>query len=233
MGYGIRVRGMAAEQPLHTHRRFDVLRGPQSTGTALLAVLTLVLGLRAVQLQFTSVLPAIALASGIRTPVMPPRLGLPLADGVSVSMWLVETVAAIVFVAGFWYWTHYAKRPVRTRGAVFRRAWAGGAVALVAAHVVRATATSLISGEGFVSYVLMLGGGIAMALVVGLVLGLIVGAVCAAVAPARGMPARVDAHSSNAGRSGSRIAGARDASPDSREPPSPDSADSAGSAASR
>src|SRR5699024_3679949 len=39
MGYGIRVRGMAAEQPLHTHRRFDVLRGPQTTGTALLAVL--------------------------------------------------------------------------------------------------------------------------------------------------------------------------------------------------
>lgn len=233
MGYGIRVRGMAAEQPLHTHRRFDVLRGPQTTGTALLAVLTLVLGLRAVQLQFTSALPAIALASGIRTPVTPPGLGLPLADGVSVSMWLIETVAAIVFMAGFWYWTHYAKRPVRTRGAAFRRVWAGVVVALVAAHIVRATATSLLSGEGFVSYVLMLGGGIAMAVVVGLVLGLIVGAVCAAVAPARGMPSGVDTHSSNAGRSGPRVAGGRDASHDSRESPSPDSADSAGSAASR
>src|SRR5699024_11601751 len=90
-----------------------------------------------------------------------PRLGLPLADGVSVGMWLVETVAAVVFVAGFWYWTHYGKRPVRTRGAAFRRGWAGVVVALVAAHIVRATATNLLSGEGFVSYVLMLGGGIA------------------------------------------------------------------------
>src|SRR5699024_4210520 len=98
--------------------------GPHTIGTVLLAIVTIVLGLRAVLMWLTSVLPAIALASGIRTPVLPPRLGLPLADGASIGSWLIETIAAIVFVAGYWYWTYYAKRPAQSRGAAFRRAWA-------------------------------------------------------------------------------------------------------------
>lgn len=232
---------MDAEHRLRSPRRFDQARGPQVVGTAVLAILTLFLGLRTVKLYLISVVPILALASGIRTPMLPPSLGLPVADGVSVSYWIVESVTAIVFVAGYWYWTHFARTRVHGRAAAFRRGWAGVVCALIAAHIVRATLLSLLSGEGLVSYALMLGGGITTALIVGLVLGLVIGAVCAAIGPSQGTPISTDDDSagdvSDSGRSDLGVADTERTSAGtvSSDPVSPDpvSPDSAGNAASR
>lgn len=177
---------MSVPQTIPAHRRFGALRAPDVIGATVLTVLSLAMALRPIALWTTSLVPPTALMSGIRTPALPPRLGVPLGDGTSFGWWLIETLAAVVFIAGYWYWTHYGTSAVRSRGHAFRRAWLAVVVALVAANIVRATSTSLLSGDGLLSYALMLGGNVAVSMAAAAIMGVVVGAICAlALGPVR------------------------------------------------
>lgn len=223
---------MTPVQPVRAHRRFA--NAPENVGAALLAILSVVLGLRSVMLWAPSVAAPIPLLSGIRVDVLPPRLGLPVTDGWTLRWWLVETISALVFIGGYWFWARYAKHPAPTRDDAFRRGWASVIAALVAAQAVRATLTGLVTDDGLISFLLMLAGSVVIAAVVGLILGIPVGLVCAAVPPAKEPDGR-ESYSDRSPGGDTRDAetdqpGESSADPaDSRDPEPPDSAGTAAS----
>jgi len=175
-------------QPTVTHVAPNVSnRGalaPVAAGAVVLALVMVVAGVPAVRLWTVEVLPPAALLEGIRMPAWLPRLGIPFGRDVALSYWVVETLAALVVLATYWY----AARPVgaaASRGRTAGRVWVATLLAALTGCLVQAVLGSFLTADTTLPYLLLVGGTAVFAALWGALVGLLT-CVAAAVVPQGG-----------------------------------------------
>ncbi len=148
-------------------------------GTAVLLVCVLVEGIPAIRVWTVGLIPEFALLDGIRMPGPVPAVGLPLGTDAAWSHWAAEVIGGLCLPAVFAAWM---PREEARRRRVARRAWTATLVAVVTGCLVRAVLESLLVPGGFVSFLLLAGGTVVIAALVGAVIGIPVCLLCGAVA---------------------------------------------------
>lgn len=151
-------------------------------GVGVLALLQVLLGVPALRLWLVETAPAQALVEGVRMPVGLPRLGVPFG-GTPLSWWLVETVAALVLLAVFVLRRRTPGSPgaPASRLRVFGRIWLDTLLAVVVGCLVQAVLGSFLTADVLLPYLLLVGGTLLFATLVGALAGLLVAAVGVAV----------------------------------------------------
>ncbi len=153
-------------------------RRPVWAGVVTLLAVVVVLGVPTIRLWTIAQLPPLALLNGIRLPGPLPTLGVPLADDPSWAHWAMRSIGALAIPLMFGLWM---SRSSRGSGRVAFGAWTATIVAVVAGSVTQAVLESMLMAGGFVSFLLLIGGTVLVAALVGVVVGALVAVVCAAV----------------------------------------------------
>lgn len=151
------------------------------TATALLLLVMVLTAISPVRLALVELNPVQALIEGIRLPGGLPHLGLPFGQHAVTTYWLAETLGALSLLAVFWVRGRSARGGAdRGRLRVFGQVWLDTVLATLIGCLVAAVVGSFFTHDLVLPYLLLIGGTVLFALVIGAVVGLLAGLVAAA-----------------------------------------------------
>ncbi len=152
------------------------------TATALLLLVMVLTAISPVRLALVELNPVQALIEGIRLPGGLPHLGLPFGQHAVTTYWLAETLGALTLLAVFWVRCRSARNGEVARGRlrIFGQVWLDTVLATLIGCLVAAVVGSFFTHDLVLPYLLLIGGTVLFALVIGAVVGLLAGLVAAA-----------------------------------------------------
>ncbi len=153
-----------------------------TTATALLLLIMVVTAISPVRLAMVGLDPLQGLIEGIRLPAGLPRVGLPFGQHAVTTYWLAETLGAVTVLVVFWARCRSARGGGAARGRlrVFGQVWLDTVLATLAGCLVAAVIGSFLTADQPLPYLLLIGGTVLFALLIGALVGLVTGLVAAA-----------------------------------------------------
>jgi len=144
--------------------------------TVVLLTLMVVPAVPVVRLALVELDPLQALVEGLRLPAGLPRLGVPFGQHAVTGYWVAETVGALVVLVVFWArYLSARQRPARGRLRVLGQVWLDTMLAALVGCLVQSVVVSFLTDDVAVPYLLMIGGTVLFALLVGFAAGLLPG----------------------------------------------------------